>query len=68
MRVLKTLTGPGIAVALTIGLTASSQAAPLPTHFAAMKAAIGSDTLQVRWGGGWRGGGTGQEWASRRAA
>jgi hypothetical protein len=43
------------------GTTGSSQAAPLPTHFTAMKSMIATDTVQVRWGGwgGWRGGGWG---------
>ena len=33
---------------LTVATAATSQAAPLPTHLAAMKAAIGSDAVQVR--------------------
>jgi hypothetical protein len=43
-------------------LVSHSEAAPLPTHIAAMKSMLDKDTLQVRWGGwggGWRGGGWG---------
>jgi hypothetical protein len=48
--------------AVLAGTSGRSQAAPLPTHFAAMKSMAATNTMQVRWGGwggGWRGGGWG---------
>ncbi|MGY3529085.1 hypothetical protein [Bradyrhizobium sp. USDA 4452] len=42
-------------LASTVGIGVS-QAAPLPTNIAAMKSAVDNDAVQVRWGGGWRGG------------
>jgi hypothetical protein len=51
-------------IAMVVATAATSQAAPMPTHLAAIKAATSSDTVQVRWGGGgrvggWHGGGGG---------
>jgi hypothetical protein len=57
MRISKTLLAVLVSGAALFGASAFSQAAPLPTHVAAMKAAAAGDTLKVRWGGGWRGGG-----------
>jgi hypothetical protein len=56
MRIMKMLLA-GIAV--LVGTAAASQAAPMSTHLAAMKAAASSGVVQVRWGGGrggWHGG------------
>jgi hypothetical protein len=55
--------------AVTAGATGSSQAAPLPTHVAAIKSMLGTDAVEVRWGGwggGFRGGGWGYRgWGGR---
>jgi len=40
-------------------LSAGAQAGPMPTHVATMKSMVDQNTTQVRWGGGWRGGGYG---------
>jgi len=51
-----------VAGAVIAGATGSSQAAPLPTHIAAIKSMLGTDAVEVRWGGwggGFRGGGWG---------
>lgn len=40
-------------------LGTSAQAGPMPTHVAAIKAMVDPGTTEVRWGGGWRGGGYG---------
>ena len=56
MRMMKMLLA-GLAV--LVATSAASQAAPMPTHLAAMKATAGSSVMQVRWGGargGWHGG------------
>jgi hypothetical protein len=56
MRMMKMLLA-GIAV--LVATAAASQAAPMPTHLAAIRAAAGGSIVQVRWGGGrggWHGG------------
>ena len=40
-------------------LGAGAQAGPMPTNVAAMKSMVDQSTTEVRWGGGWRGGGFG---------
>jgi len=40
-------------------LGAGAQAGPMPTNLAAMKSMVDQNTTEVRWGGGWRGGGFG---------
>jgi hypothetical protein len=40
-------------------LAAGAQAGPMPTNVAAMKSMVDQNTTEVRWGGGWRGGGWG---------
>jgi hypothetical protein len=45
------------AVAALLGAGAS--AGPMPTNVAAMKSMVDHSTTEVRWGGGWRGGGFG---------
>ena len=40
-------------------LSSGAQAGPMPTHVAAMKSMVDQSTTEVRWGGGWRGGGFG---------
>jgi hypothetical protein len=40
-------------------LGAGAQAGPMPTNVAAMKSMVDQSTIEVRWGGGWRGGGFG---------
>ena len=40
-------------------LTTGAQAGPMPTNVAAMKSMVDQSTTEVRWGGGWRGGGYG---------
>jgi hypothetical protein len=40
-------------------LGAGAQAGPMPTHVAAMKSMVDHSTTEVRWVGGWRGGGWG---------
>lgn len=59
MSTLKTALALLVAGAVMAGATGHSQAAPLPTHFAAMKSMVATDIVQVQWGGGWRGGGLG---------
>jgi hypothetical protein len=62
MSTLKTTLALLVAGMMMAGTSGSAQAAPLPTNVAAMKSMIGTDTVQVRWGGwggGWRGGGFG---------
>lgn len=57
MRISRTLLAVLVSAAALFGASAVSQAAPLPTHVATMKAVAASDALKVRWGGGWHGGG-----------
>lgn len=45
------------ATAALIG--AGAQAGPMPTNVAAMKSMVDQSTIEVRWGGGWHGGGFG---------
>src|SRR5580704_10633617 len=61
MSTLKIALAVLVAGAVMAGTSGGAQAAPLPTHFAAMKSMVATDTVQVRWGGGggWRGGGWG---------
>src|SRR5262245_33372956 len=59
MPMSKTLLAALVAGAAMAGTAAGAKAAPLPTNVAAMKALAGNDTLQGRWGVGWRGGGWG---------
>ncbi len=62
MSTLKTALALLVAGAVMAGTTGRSQAAPLPTHFTAMKSMAAAATVEVRWGGwggGWRGGGLG---------
>ena len=40
-------------------ISAGAQAGPMPTNVAAMKSMVDQGTIEVRWGGGWRGGGFG---------
>jgi hypothetical protein len=40
-------------------LSAGAQAGPIPTNVAAMKSMVDQSTTEVRWGGGYRGGGYG---------
>src|ERR1700759_666917 len=40
-------------------LGAGAQAGPMPTNVTAMKSMVDQSTTEVRWGGGWRGGGFG---------
>jgi hypothetical protein len=40
-------------------LGAGAQAGPMPTNVAAMKSMVDQRVTEVRWGGGWRGGGFG---------
>jgi len=40
-------------------LGAGAHAGPMPTNVAAMKSMVDQSTTEVRWGGGWRGGGFG---------
>ena len=50
-------------------LSAGAQAGPMPTNVAAMKSMVDQSTTEVRWRGGWRGGGYGYRgggWLSRR--
>src|SRR3954447_6730540 len=47
-----------LAAAATL-LSAGAQAGPMPTNVVAMKSMVDQNTTQVRWGGGWRGGGYG---------
>ena len=46
-----------ILVASAALLSAGAQAGPMPTNVAAMKSMVDQNTTEVRWGGGWRGGG-----------
>jgi len=47
-------------LAATAALPAiGAQAGPMPTNVAAMKSMVDQSTTEVRWGGGWRGGGFG---------
>src|SRR4051812_15921745 len=46
-------------VAAAALLGASAQAGPMPTNVAAMKSMVDQNTTEVRWAGGWRGGGFG---------
>ena len=48
-----------ILVAAATLLGAGAQAGPMPTNVAAMKSLVDQNTTEVRWGGGWRGGGFG---------
>src|SRR3954452_15603341 len=50
----------GIAlVAATALFSAGAQAGPMPTHVGTIKSMVDQSTTEVRWGGGWRGGGFG---------
>ena len=40
-------------------LGAGAHAGPMPTNVTAMKSMVDQSTTEVRWGGGWRGGGFG---------
>ncbi|XIA64323.1 hypothetical protein ACFIOY_36460 [Bradyrhizobium sp. TZ2] len=40
-------------------ISAGAQAGPMPTNVVAMKSMVDQNTIEVRWGGGWRGGGIG---------
>jgi hypothetical protein len=48
-----------ILVATAALLSTVAQAGPMPTNVAAMKSMVDKSTTEVRWGGGWRGGGFG---------
>jgi hypothetical protein len=48
-----------VLVAAATLLSAGAQAGPMPTNVAAMKSMVDQNTTEVRWGGGWRGGGFG---------
>jgi hypothetical protein len=48
-----------ILVATTALLSAGAQAGPMPTNVAAIKSMVDQSTTEVRWGGGFRGGGLG---------
>lgn len=48
-----------ILVASATLLSAGAQAGLMPTNMAAMKSMVDQNTTEVRWGGGWRGGGIG---------
>ncbi|MGY8638451.1 hypothetical protein RAD15_38880 [Bradyrhizobium sp. 14AA] len=50
---------PILAAAGALLLGAGAQAGPLPTHLSTMKSMVDQTTTEVRWGGGWRGGGYG---------
>lgn len=58
MRLLSSLC-TAIVAATAVLLGTSAQAGPMPTHVAAVKAMVDPGTIEVRWGGGWRGGGFG---------
>ena len=54
-------------LAATAALPAiGAQAGPMPTNVAAMKSMADQSTTEVRWGGGWRGGGFGYRGAGFR--
>jgi hypothetical protein len=68
MSISKALVGVLGTPAVVFFSIASSQAAPLPTNIATMKAAAVGDLLEVRWGGwhgGWHGGWVGRGWGYR---
>ena len=46
-------------VAAATLLSAGAQAGPMPTNATTMKSMVDQNTTEVRWGGGWRGGGFG---------
>jgi hypothetical protein len=46
-------------VAAATLLSTGAQAGPMPTNVAGMKSMVDQNTTEVRWGGGWRGGGYG---------
>src|SRR5829696_289675 len=48
-----------ILAATAVLLSTGAQAGPMPTNVAAMKSMVDQNTTEVRWGGGWRGGGFG---------
>jgi hypothetical protein len=58
MRLLSSLR-TAILAAIAGLLSAGAQAGPMPTNVAAMKSMVDQSTTEVRWGGGWRGGGFG---------
>ena len=58
MRTLFSLRTAILAAAAAL-LSAGAQAGPMPTNVAAMKSMVDQSTTEVRWGGGWRGGGFG---------
>ena len=53
MNIVKAGLLAAIAVTTTTVATPSSEAAPLPTHVAAMKAMLDNNAVQVQWRGGW---------------
>src|SRR5271156_2322792 len=58
-----------ILVAAATLLSAGAQAGPMPTNVAAMKSMVDQNTTEVRWVGGYRGGGFGYRgggWGYRR--
>ena len=58
MRLLSSLRTAILAATAAL-LGAGAQAGPMPTNVAAMKSMVDQSTIEVRWGGGWRGGGFG---------
>ena len=58
MRLLSSLRTAILAATAAL-LGAGAQAGPMPTNVAAMKSMVDQSTTEVRWGGGWRGGGFG---------
>jgi hypothetical protein len=58
MRTLFSLRTAILAAAAAL-ISAGAQAGPMPTNVAAMKSMVDQSTTEVRWGGGWRGGGFG---------
>ena len=59
MSVLKLSLASAVALAATAATTISTKAAPLPTNIGAFKSISAADITEVRWVGGWRGGGWG---------
>jgi hypothetical protein len=58
MRLLSSLRTAVLAATAAL-FSVGAQAGPLPTHVAAMKSMVDQNTTEVRWVGGWRGGGVG---------
>src|SRR3954447_8247415 len=48
-----------VPAAIAALLSVGAEAGPMPTHVAAMKSMVDQSTSEVRWVGGWRGGGYG---------